>query len=102
MSEPMSPRIGMKGTPFWAAVRPERIAGQVASRSAIAPSRTARPKAGAPPASPSVTALVSSSPTRPAPIRRSTCSPPVGTQTRWRSRAPPAMSGAVAAIATPA
>ena len=30
----------------------------------------------------------------PAPIRRSTCRPPVGTQTRCRSRAPRAISGA--------
>src|SRR6218665_476482 len=99
---PISPRIDAKGAPFWAAVRPAWTAGQVLSSSSIAPSDTARLKQGAPPASPRLTALVSMVRTRPAPISMSTCMPPVGTQTRQRSRGAQRISGSVTAMATPA
>ncbi len=71
MSLPSSPRSGMKGTPFSAACKPVWIAGQVASRSTIRPARSAARNRGAPPASPSVTAEVSTEATQPAPISRS-------------------------------
>ena len=97
----MMPRIGRKGTPFCAAIRPECTAGQVASIRRNAPARTPSMNRGAPPASPSVTALVSSMPTRPSPISMSPCMPVIGTQTRCRFLGRLAMMAAVAAMATP-
>ena len=92
----------MKGTPFWAAVKTgeDRRAGGVEKRDRAVAHGAPEGRRAAGLAERDGARL--SSLTRPAPIRRSTCSPPVGTQTRWRSRAPPAISGAVAAIATPA
>ncbi len=87
--------------PFSAACRPAWIAGQVASLSAIAPALTAAVKRGAGPNSPSVTAEVSRVATQPAPIKRSACRPPVGTQTRCRPRTPRRISARVAAMAGP-
>ncbi len=80
-SVPIMPRRVAKGTPFWAARKPAWTAGQVASITLTEPSRTARVKQGAPPASPSVMALVSMVATQPAPISMSGCMPPVGRQT---------------------
>ena len=48
-SEPRMPRSGRKGTPFSAACSPAWIAGQVESRSSIAPALTAAVKRGAAP-----------------------------------------------------
>ena len=101
-SLPMMPRMGMNGTPFWPATRPASSAGQVASIRRNAPARTPSEKRGAPPASPSVTALVSIDPTSPSPISMSAWMPLMGTQTRWRFSGRLAMIAAVAAIATPA
>src|SRR5258708_17121061 len=88
MSLPIRPRMGMKGTPFCAAIRPVSMAGQVASMMRIACDLMARVNDGAPPASPRLTALVSMVETRPAPISMSTCKPPTGAQIRCRSLAP--------------
>ena len=101
-SVPIRPRKVRKGTPFCTAIRPAWIAGQVLSRSSISPRKTARMKQGAPPASPRLTALVSTVRTNPAPISMSSCSPAVGTQTRWRSRGPHRIKGRVIAMGTPA
>jgi len=98
----MMPAIGMNGTPFCAASRPARTAGQVESESLKLPARTAAEKRGARPASPSETALVSIAATTPAPIRRSACIPLVGTQTSFRPVTPASIIAAVAAIDTPA
>lgn len=97
----MMPRIGMNGTPFWPATRPARIAGQVASFITNALLRMPSAKRGAPPASPSEIALVSTVPTRPSPISISACRPLIGMQTRCRLRGRLAMIATVAAIATP-
>ena len=94
--------MGMNGTPFWPATRPASKAGQVASITLNAPERTPSEKRGAPPASPRVTALVSTDPIRPSPISISAWMPLMGTQTRCRFFGRPAMMAAVAAMATPA
>ena len=90
------------GAPFCAAIRPAWTAGHVASMTLRLPAFTAALKRGAPPASPRLTALVSTSATQPAPISISTCRPPVGTQTSRRSRRPLSIIGRVIAMATPA
>ncbi len=84
----MSPRNGMNGTPFSAAWSMVWIAGHVASRTKMRPSRTAAVKRGAKPASPSDTALVSTSATQPAPINRSVAKPETGTPSSRSARAP--------------
>ena len=101
-SLPMIPAIGMNGTPFCAANSPAKIAGQVESERAKLPARTPAENRGAPPASPSEIALVSSEVTAPAPIRRSACRPLTGTQIRFRPVMPASISEAVAVIDTPA
>ncbi len=70
-SLPSTPRNGMKGTPFSAACNIVWIAGHVASITSIVPAATAAENRGASPASPSVTALVCTDATHPAPISRS-------------------------------
>ena len=99
----MMPAIGMNGTPFCAGEQAgvDRGTGGIAQREG-AGARTPAAKRGAPPASPSDTALVSSEAIAPAPIRRSACMPLIGTQISLRSRMPASISAAVAAIATPA
>jgi hypothetical protein len=101
MSEPMSPRSGMKGTPFSAACNAACKAGQVASFIAIVPPVIAALNRGAGPNSPRLTALVSSVATHPAPISRSACKLDVGSATRCRRRTPRRISARVAAIGTP-
>src|SRR5688500_4958254 len=78
-SEPSTPRKGMNGTPFSLACSALCTAGQVASRTTISPFSTASVKRGARPASPSDTALDSTSATQPAPISRSAHMPSTGT-----------------------
>jgi len=72
----------MKGTPFSLACRAECTAGQVVSRMAMVPERTASEKRGAGPASPRLTAAASMTFTQPAPISRSAARPPMGTANR--------------------
>ena len=84
MSEPMSPRSGMNGTPFSAAWNCACSAGQVASIMRIVPPRIAAVKRGAGPNSPRLTAEVSSVSTQPAPISRSACKVEVGSVIRCR------------------
>ena len=67
----MTPRSGMKGTPFSAACSMVCIAGQVASVTVRVPAASAAVKRGAMPASPRVTPLVWMEATQPAPISRS-------------------------------
>ena len=101
-SEPMSPRSGMKGTPFSAAWNAAWIAGQVASLMRDAcPRSTAAVKRGAGPNSPRLTADVSIVSTQPAPMSRSACRPEAGTVTRCSRRTPRRISARVAAIGTP-
>jgi hypothetical protein len=99
-SEPITPRSGMNGTPFSAACRPECTIGQVASTTRSRPCSTAAEKRGASPASPSETALVSTSRTQPAPISRSAQKPSTGTPSRRRSFASRRISARTTSIAT--
>ena len=88
------------GTPFSVACSPVWIIGQVASMTLIAFLSAASVKRGASPASPSVTALVSTSRTQPAPIRMSAQRPSTGTPISFRSFAPRRTSARTTAIAT--
>ena len=74
----------MKGTPFSLACSAVCTAGQVASRTLISPFSTASVKRGARPASPSDTALDSTSATHPAPISMSAHMPSTGTPSSLR------------------
>src|SRR5262252_2395409 len=100
-SDPISPRSGMKGTPFSLAWKPAWSAGQVASLMRIVPAVIAAVKRGAGPSSPRLTAEVSIVSIAPAPMRRSACRPEVGSATRLRRLTPRRISARVAAIATP-
>ena len=96
----MSPRRGMKGTPFSPACSAAWIAGQVDSRIASRPPSTAAVKRGALPSSPRLTAAVSMVATQPAPISRSAAMPACGTVTRFRSRTGRRTSARTAAMGT--
>ena len=87
-SLPSTPRNGMNGTPFSAACNMVCIAGHVASITLTVPRFTASANRGAVPASPSVTALVCTETTHPAPIRRSVANPDTGTPSSCKPRAP--------------
>src|SRR5262249_16689050 len=100
-SEPISPRSGMKGTPFSAAWNAAWSAGQVASLTRIAPDVTAAVKRGARPNSPRLTAEVSMVSTQPAPMSKSACRLEVGSAIRCSLRMPRRTSARVAAMATP-
>ena len=76
----------MNGTPFSPACSAACTAGQVASITVSAPSATAAVNRGAIPASPSVTALVSTDATHPAPISTSVAKPLTGTPTSRNPR----------------
>ena len=101
MSEPIRPRMGMKGTPFSTACNWVCSAGQVESRISIVPPSTARPKQGASPYSPSVTAAASTAATQPAPISMSPWIVVCGRQYSRNSRARRATSARVNAIGAP-
>ena len=96
------PRSGMNGTPFSAAWNAACSAGQVASFMRMVAALIAAVKRGAGPSSPRLTADVSSTPTQPAPIRRSACRLEVGSATRWRFFTPRRIKARVASIGTPA
>ena len=83
-SLPRIPRSGINGTPFSLACNAVCTAGQVASRTTISPFSAASLKRGARPASPSETALDSTSRTQPAPISRSAHMPSTGTPRSFR------------------
>ena len=78
----------MNGTPFSAACSMVWIAGQVASLTAMLPGGDGGGEARRRPASPSVTALVCTSATQPAPISRSVAKPETGTPSSRNPRAP--------------
>jgi hypothetical protein len=99
-SEPRTPRSGMKGTPFSVACSAVWMAGQVASRTTISPFSAASVKRGASPASPSDTALVSTSATQPAPISRSALRPRTGTPRSFNPFALRRMSARTTSMAT--
>ncbi len=98
-SEPRTPLKGMKGTPFSAACSALWTAGQVASVMQTSPRSIASVKRGARPASPSDTALDSTSATQPAPISRSADMPSTGTPSSRRLRARRRISACTTAIA---
>ena len=100
-SEPISPRSGIKGTPFSAAWNAACSAGQVASLTRIAPDVTAAVKRGAGPNSPRLTAEVSMVSTQPAPMSKSACRLEVGSAIRYSLLTPRRTSARVAAMATP-
>src|SRR5262249_43047185 len=100
-SEPISPRSGMKGTPFSAAWNAAWSAGQVASLTRIAPEVTAAVKRGAGPNSPRLTAEGSIVSTQPAPMSKAACRLEVGSGIRCSLPTPRRRSARVAAMATP-